>query len=94
MSSSDESFLVCLPVAGTNLVVPGSMKKQCSACATPVWVSPASWKLCEEKQLPLLCLPCAERRAALDDDVQTQLPTAEQVQEAVQAIKKNIIERN
>jgi len=94
MASSDDAFLVCLRVAGKNLIVRGSMKKKCSACAEAVWVSPASWELSQERKLPLLCMECAEERMAKDDDVQIQAPTKEQLKEAAETIKRDIIERN
>jgi hypothetical protein len=77
-----------LRVGDTQLIVPGSTKNQCSACGRAVWVSRASLALSKEKNLQIICMPCAEERAAKDDDVRVQPPTKEQRDEI-----KDMIER-
>jgi hypothetical protein len=90
----DESFLVCLPVAGTFGVVPGSLKKRCSACNCQIYVSPASWTLTQSRKLHLLCMNCARKRAAADDDLHIEIPTEEQRQELRAATNKDLTEED
>lgn len=80
MADSD-AYLMCLPVKGTTVVVPGSTKEKCSTCQTPVWVSRASLALREQHNLRILCMKCAEKRMEKDNDVQVQMPTPEQLKE-------------
>ena len=80
MADSD-AYLMCLPVKGHTVVVPGSTKEKCSACQTPVWVSRASLALRKQHNLRILCMKCAEERAEKDPDVRVQAPTPEQFKE-------------
>jgi hypothetical protein len=86
--AEDDAYLVCMRVAHLRVPVPGSSKKKCSACAEPVWVSPASLALSRKKHLPLLCLLCASEQAAKDDDVTVQPLTEEQKKEIRDAIER------
>jgi hypothetical protein len=90
MAKSDDSYLVCLRVTTTSHVVPGSMKKRCSDCDHRVWVSPASWKVSLRKKLAILCMQCAKKRAAKDDDLEIQFPTKEQRAEIRAATQKDV----
>ncbi len=91
--SDDDAYLVCLRVGTSDLIVPGSMRKTCSVCSHRVWVSPASWEMCRKKKLPILCMQCAEERAATDDDARIQAPTPEQLKELRDTLRKDFIER-
>lgn len=85
----EESFLVCLPVKGSPpLLVPGSKKTTCTDCQAAVWVSPASFQLSVERSLKIVCIPCADKRAALDDDAKIQMPTEEQLREIRDMIER------
>jgi hypothetical protein len=86
--AKDDAYLVCLRVADLTVAVPGSTKKKCSACASAVWVSPASLALCKKRHLPILCMQCAEKQAAKDEDVVVQPLTEEQKQEIRDAIER------
>jgi hypothetical protein len=87
--AEDDSYLVCLRVEDLKVAVPGSTKKRCSACGRQVWVSPASLDLSRTKRVPLLCMPCAEERAANDEEgVVIQPLTAEQIKEIRDAIER------
>jgi hypothetical protein len=88
MSSPDEAFLVCLPVTVTTLIVPGSTKTDCTDCGQRVWVSAASLALSREKGAKIICMACADKRAAKDDDVQVQPPSADQLREIRDAIER------
>jgi hypothetical protein len=87
--AEDDSYLMCMRVADLTVAVPGSTKKRCSACARPVWVSPASLDLSRKRHIPLLCIPCAEERAAKDEDGMVIQPlTEEQIKEIRDAIER------
>ncbi len=88
MSKDDDSYLVCLRVKDANVVVPGSTKNTCSDCGERVWVSAASLALSKQRNLRIVCMACAEKRAAADDDVQIQQPTAEQLKEIRDTIER------
>jgi hypothetical protein len=87
MSDEEDTFLVCLPVSAAAVVVPGSTKTRCSECQQPVWISAASKALSETRGLRILCMPCAEKRAA-DDEVVIEPPTEEQQKEIRDSIER------
>jgi hypothetical protein len=86
--SDDDAYLVCLRVTDAAVVVPGSTKNTCSACGERVWVSAASLALSKERKLRILCMDCADKKAAEDDDVQVQPPTEEQLKEIRDTIER------
>ena len=88
MSTPDEAFLVCLPVTVTTLIVPGSTKTDCTDCGQRVWVSAASLALGKEQGAKIICMDCANKRAAKDEDVEIQPPTEEQLREIRDAIER------
>jgi hypothetical protein len=88
MSTPEESFLVCLPVTVTTLIVPGSTKTDCTDCGQRVWVSAASLALSKAQGARIICMDCANKRAATDEEVEVQPPTEEQLREIRDAIER------
>jgi hypothetical protein len=92
MADSD-AFLVCMRVADAPVVVPGSTKHRCSECKAWVWASPASLAVARKQAMTILCMPCGQKRASEDDDLQVKQPTAEQLRELRETILKDLTER-
>jgi hypothetical protein len=80
-------------VADAPVVVPGSTKHRCSECNVWVWASPASLAVARKQGMALLCMPCGEKRARQDDDLEVKQPTPEQLRELRETILKDWTER-
>src|SRR5438105_2040579 len=91
---TEESFLVCLPVAGAprHAIVPTSRKERCRDCNCQVFVSPTSWELKQTRKLVIICIPCARKRAADDDELEIESPTPEQREELTRTLGHDVSE--
>lgn len=75
--------IVTARVSASRLVVPGSVRKECSACKEPVWLAPfGQGVLLEYPLVRLMCLECVSVLAevkALDIVLPSQEAIAKEV---------------
>jgi hypothetical protein len=83
----EQECIECMRANGQAPLIPTSTQETCRLCGELVWISPESLKLVKEKNLTIICSPCA---AALRKKVEVRdLPlTPGQQKELEQARNK------
>ena len=89
--------IVCSRVSEGGCVIEGSTRGKCHKCRQPVWVAPATQTLLDHPEAVLWCSHCGfkimSQQIARGEGVNV-VATEETVEEARNAIQKNIVESN
>lgn len=72
-------FLVCMTLDGKHLS--GSTISNCESCEAPVWVSPSGGPILADSEAIVLCVKCAMREMAADENIEIIPPNEQQLSE-------------
>lgn len=80
-------FLACVRVDPPGSVAVGSVRRVCVDCAAAVWVAPSGLAILARGAVAV-CLPCARVRIERDPDLQLMAPSAEQLGEVGEWLRR------
>jgi hypothetical protein len=85
--SKDKHVLVCVPCIKGKPSALVSYVDKCSECGAAVWHAFSSPK---DDEMVVMCIPCAQKAMAEDDDVVRMPPTEKQINEVEQYHKRKL----
>jgi hypothetical protein len=74
--------IVCVPVSEPGIVAVGSVMRACGDCGTDVWIEQSGLELVTEKDLTIVCPPCAMARVQREGPPEFMPVTERQIAEA------------